>query len=247
MSEGDNIDSILREWDFRIDQPVVRLIQGSDGRDVLQIRVDMGVLQLETDGRPDGSKPEDSNTYLEHLNKLAQEDEDWEITDEQCVEIDREFAQFYHRRVCWLHLREFDKAIRDSDHTLKLMDFCQEFSSDEQWNVTHEQYRPFVLFHRTQACALAALDENEGAQEAIEAINGGLEQMKGLFVQYEAEDQFEEDELVCRLIEMREDLRTRFEIGKTLKEQLDDAIDAEDYEKAAKIRDEIAHRNSPLH
>ena len=29
------------------------------------------------------------------------------MTEEQCQEVDREFVQFYHRRVCWLTLREY--------------------------------------------------------------------------------------------------------------------------------------------
>lgn len=249
MSDGQNIDDILKSWDFRIDQPVVRLLLGKDGRDVLQIRVDMGVLQLEIEGRPDGTTPHSHKTYLDYLKQLSLDADEMDISDEHCVEIDREFAQFYHRRVCWLQLRNFDNAIRDADHTLRLMDFCKEFSDDEQWTVSHEQYRPFVLFHRTQASALAALgdEEDEGAEKAVEEINLGLSSLNNLFAKYDAEDQFEEDELVKRLIEMREDLRTRFEIGKTLQEQLAEAVTAEDYELAAKIRDKITHRDSPLH
>ena len=70
---------------------------------------------------------------------------------EQCREADREFVQYYHRRLCWLAMREFSKAMHDADHTLLLMDFCRDHSPDEEWTMSHEQYRPFVLFHRTQA------------------------------------------------------------------------------------------------
>ena len=43
----------------------------------------------------------------------------------QCAESDREFIQFYHRRVAWLALRRHDQAIQDADHTLALMDFVR--------------------------------------------------------------------------------------------------------------------------
>ncbi len=45
----------------------VRICQGADGREVLQMRLDMGVLQLEMDGRPDGSQPHGYESYLDYL------------------------------------------------------------------------------------------------------------------------------------------------------------------------------------
>src|SRR5262249_41241489 len=131
----------------------------------------------------------------------------------------------------------------DADHTLAFMDLCKAHSPDEQWTLSHEQYRPFVLFHRTQAAALSQLDENQGGPEsAIQEINAGLDRMKKLFEEYEAEEEFEDDELVARLIELRESLREQFSIGRTLSEQLADAIKTEQYELAARLRDEIANR-----
>ena len=118
------------------------------------------------------------------------------------------------------------------------MDFVREHSPDEEWTLTHEQYRPFVLFHRVQAAALASLEE-QGPEAAIGELNAGLTTFRDLFARYDATEQFEDDELVKRLSEMRESVRQRYEIGRTLPEQLDDAVKAEDYELAAKIRDRI--------
>ena len=114
--------------------------------------------------------------------------------------------QFYHRRVCWLALREFRRAATDADHTLAFMDFVRDHSPDEEWTLSHEQYRPFVLFHRTQAATLATLEE-AGPEEALQELNRGLQRFRELFTQYEAEEQFEDDELVQRLMELRDTLR----------------------------------------
>ena len=165
------------------------------------------------------------------------------MTEEECEEADREFVQYYHRRICWLALREFPQAVADADHTLGMMDFCRDHSPDEQWTLSHEQYRPFVLFHRTQAAALSALGDN-GAEAAVEEITKGLDRMKQVFVDYEAEEEFDEDELVQRLVELRESLRQHFRVGRTLQEQLADAIANEKYELAAEIRDELNRRDS---
>ena len=63
-----------------------------------------------------------------------------------------------------------------------------------------------------------------------------------MFVEHEAEDEYEGDELVTRLVEMREGLRKQFDVGNTLEEQLRDAVANEKYELAAKLRDELARR-----
>jgi hypothetical protein len=150
-------------------------------------------------------------------------------------------VQYYYRRTCWLALREFRRAVDDADHTLALMDLSKRHATNEEWVLSHEQYRPFVLFHRTQALALAEL-EAAGPEGAIMAINQGLERLRQVFVEFEAEDHFDDDELVNKLTELRESIRQHYEVGKTLHEQLAEAIASEHYEKAAKLRDEIARR-----
>jgi len=247
MSDRENIDKILRDWPYEPATLSVRMRQGDDGRDVLQMRLDLGLLQLETTGRPDGTQPGGQETYLDYLlslktTKAEESPGDFVMEEEHCREADREFVQYYHRRLCWLAMREFTRARQDADHTLRLMDFCRDNSPDEEWTMSHEQYRPFVLFHRTQAAALAELESGKGAESAVEAINLGLEEIRTVFVEHEAEEEYETDELVTRLIEMREGLRKQFDVGSTLEEQLRDAVANEKYELAAKLRDELARR-----
>ncbi len=244
MSKQD-IDHILKRWPFDPLSVNVRMLELSQ-RQVLQMRVDMGVLQLEIEGRPDGGRPGGSNTYYELLQeKASKSDPKFLLNENECIEVDREFVQFYHRRVCWLQLKEFQRAVNDADHTLGLMDFCKEHSPDEQWTISHEQYRPFVLYHRTQAAALAKLEleSDDCAELAIEEVNQGLEQLRKLFQDYEAEEQFEDDELIQRLVEFKNSLREKYAIGRTLNEQLSDAIADEDYERAAELRDQLASRD----
>ncbi len=238
-----HFDDLLNDWEFDPSNLNVRLVKGKDGRDVIQMRVDMGILQLETTGRPDGALFDESETYLEYLQLKHLENPSHMLTDEECNEVDREFMQFYHRRICWLRLQYYFRAVMDADHTLRLMDISSEMSDDEDWGSAHEQYRPFVLFHRTQAQALGELADHT-AEEAIVAINQGLQTMREFFIKHEAEDHFEEDELVVRLIDMRESLRSEFSVGKTLKEQLAAAVEKEQYELAARLRDELMRREA---
>lgn len=239
MAATRDIDALLKQWKFHPGEVNARLVKARNGREVLQMRIDMGVLQMETELRPDGQRPNGAETYFDYLvGEVVREGDAFQLSREQCAEADREFIQFYHRRLCWLSLREYRRATRDADHSLAFMDFVRDHSPDEEWTLSHEQYRPFVLFHRVQAAALAALEDG-GAEAAIREINGGLERFRVLFVRYDAEEQFSEDELVRRLHEMRESVRQRYDVGRTLDEQLADAVHAENYELAAKLRDRM--------
>ena len=246
MAQNQDIDFVLRQWPYKPGVISARIVRAPGRRKVLQMRIELGLLQMEFTGRPDGERPGDRDTYLDFLkSQFDDENEVPEVlTDEQCFEIDREFVQYYHRRICCLALREFDRAVADADHTLGLMDFVAAHSPNEDWTASHERYRPFVYFHRTQARALAVL-ERSGPEPAIEEINKGLEEMRQIFARAEAEEQFESDELVNQLRELKESLRKEYQVGQTLAEQLAEAVAAEEYERAARLRDEIAKRHVP--
>lgn len=239
MPSPRDINSLLKSWEFRPGEVTARLIKARSGRELLQMRIDMGIVQMETDLRPDGQRPGGAETYYDYLvGEAIRTGDSFRLNQEQCAESDREFVQYYQRRLCWLALREYRRAAQDADHSLAFMDFVHRHSPDEEWTLSHEQYRPFVLFHRVQASALAALEET-GPEMAISEINSGLARFRDLFARYDAADQYAEDELVRRLEQMRESVRDRYEVGRTLDEQLAEAVRAEDYELAARIRDQI--------
>lgn len=241
MADSRNISDILQDWDYDSQSIRARIVAGQDGEaDVLQMRVEMGIIQMAVDGRPDGIRPEGFATYLDYLlqEEISQGNE-WELNDEQCMEVDREFMQFYQRRISWLSIKEYQQVVRDADHTLALMDFCKRHSPEDGWTIVHEQYRPFVLFHRTQAAAYHQLNEST-PQAAIECINDGLNTIRSIFESHDLEEHFDEDELVSQLRDIRESLRDEYSVGKTLHEQLADAIASEQYERAAEIRDQLS-------
>ncbi len=237
-----NIDTLLKQWTYEPGDVRVRMVRGNDGRDVLQMRVDMGLLQLEIEHRPDGARPGDADTYFDHLKAVVQDAaDDFVLSDEQCGETDREFVQFYQRRLCWLALREFRRAVLDADHSLALMDFVRNCSPSDEWTASHEQYRTFILFHRTQAASLAELEDRR-PESAIEQINLGLDSMRRVFDEHDVRDEFEEDELVVRLNQLREAIRDHYQLGQTLGEKLAEAVANEQYELAAQLRDELHRR-----
>ena len=49
-----DIDAILRSWEYQSDSVQARITRAGDGREVVQLRLDLGLMQMELDSRPDG-------------------------------------------------------------------------------------------------------------------------------------------------------------------------------------------------
>lgn len=241
MNSNKGLDAILQDWAFDPYALSVRLVKLEDGRDVIQMRVDLGVLQMETKGRPDGQTPDGFPTILDALLDEETQDPDFIMNEEQCFEADREFFQYYQRRISWIRLQHFHRAIEDAEHTLALMDVCRDHSPEDEWTMSHEQYRPYVLFHKAQASALAALEEAT-PDAAVNEINRGLEAIRDVFEEHEVGEDFESDEMVQQLIKMRDSIRDEYSVDDSLQERLAAAVRDEQYELAAKLRDELARR-----
>jgi hypothetical protein len=59
-----DLNTILKDWPYESGTVKVRKITGLDGREKLQLRVDLGVLQMEITGRPDGRRPHNCESLL---------------------------------------------------------------------------------------------------------------------------------------------------------------------------------------
>jgi hypothetical protein len=248
------LDDALQGWPYDPEpgEVIAREVRARDGRTVLQVRVELGVLQMEVGGRPDGTRPHGFASYLDYLRYRAagrgQEPGGkapaWKMGREQCAAADREFVQYYHRRVAWLAMQRYDKALLDADHTLALMDFVQRHGPDDDYIASHERFRGLVLFHRTQAAAAMALERRK-PEEAIDVVREGAERIGSHHEQWAA-DNDDSDTPNASLIEqlrvLENEIRKNFAVAKTLREQLDEAVAEEDYEKAARLRDQIRAR-----
>jgi UvrB/uvrC motif len=246
-----DLDDVIQGWPYDPEpgEVLAREVRARDGRTVLQVRVELGVLQLEVAGRPDGNRPHGFTTYLDYLRHCAAtrgqapggKSPPWVMSASQCGEADREFVQFNHRRVAWLALRRYDKAIQDADHTLALMDFIHRHVSEEEFIASHEQLRGPVLFHRTQAATILAL-ERRRYEDAIDALRDGVDRLSAH--QHTWWDQHDPGEspnpaLIDSLRNFEQEIRSNYRVEKTLREQLDEAVAREDYEQAARLRDKI--------
>jgi hypothetical protein len=251
-----DMDEAIQGWPYEPEpgEVIAREVQARDGRTVLQIRIELGVLQLEINDRPDGTRPHGMRTYLDYLRYRAAgrgrgtggdgTSSRWRMSPEHCTKADREFVQFYHRRVAWLALMRYDRALRDADHTLALMDFVAEHGIDEEYIANHERFRGLVLFHRNQAAAAMAL-ERRRPEEAIDVVREAIAEIARHQDRWFADrdpDESPNQTLIEQLEILEQEIRKNFTVAKTLREQLDEAVAREDYERAARLRDQIRAR-----
>ena len=125
MSE--DIQHLLDGWEFEPDQLQVRFITGDDGREKIQMRIDLGLIQLETTGRPDGERPEGHESLLDSYEAKAQEAAErgstFSLGPEACAQLMREGLQYYHRYLSAFHLERYDIVALDTLRNLRLFAF----------------------------------------------------------------------------------------------------------------------------
>jgi len=251
---SNDLSRIIADWDFNPDDVSVRIVAGDDGRDKIQLRVDLGVLQMEMDGRPDGFQPQQCESWLDYYEKqqeaydLAHPDSTPYMLDkEACGNLWREGVQYYHRYLSFWHLQLYGLCERDTKRNLRLFAFVREHVTEERHKMQFDQWRPYVLMMHTRAVATPLLEQGRlGA--GLAAIETGIGEIRDFLDEY---GQSQNADQCVELVDLEhwhaEILKLESEIKAdqpkspvdTLREQLDTAINEERFEDAAKLRDRI--------
>ncbi len=69
-----DLTDIFEEWPFESGQITVRVIEGRDGNSRIQVRLDLGLLQMNIDNRPDGKRPHGFDSLLEYYESKIDQD-----------------------------------------------------------------------------------------------------------------------------------------------------------------------------
>ncbi len=240
----DDIQPLLDSWPYEPDKLCVRRIKGRDGQEKIQLRVEMGILQMEVEGRPDGQRPHGYESLLHYYKAMVRaslrDSKSFNLDPDVCLALQVEGLQYYHRRISFLELEQYRLAQEDAQRNLDMFDFVKEYAREEEDSMVLEQYRPFVIGHRVRAVVLQEL-EAENFDRALLEINSGIEEIQGFFKEYDRPDLVEDSEEVVFLKEWAEEIhkdRPR-PLFQDLKEQLSEAVAIEDFERAAKLRDQL--------
>src|SRR5579885_1790758 len=100
---------LLAGWDFDPEGVQVRIITGEDGSEQIQMRIDLGLIQMEIHGRPDGERPQGFESLLELYQARARDAGDrFALSPQDCALLMREGIQYYHRYLAAFHLERYD-------------------------------------------------------------------------------------------------------------------------------------------
>jgi hypothetical protein len=239
-----DLNSLLQDWPHEPGAIKVRKIKGLDGREKIQLRIDLGLLQMEMDGRPDGQRPHNCESYLVYHQRrairAAERGEDYNLTTEQCGELQQEGIQYYHRYLSLFQIEEFEGVIRDTQRNLDLFTFVDEHSDREDLVWSFQQFRPYVLMMNTRARASLLLNKGKFG-DAI----GEIEKGRARIVEFYQQSAFPELEAksseLAFLDEWLEEVRAKKPLTKleVMEREMERAIAGERYERAAELRDAI--------
>jgi len=250
-----DISRILNSWEYVTEEVTVRMIEGEDHKPKIQMRLDLGLLQMEYSGRPDGKQPHGFESLLEyyqhqrqeHIEKMNSED-GFFLDPDDCASLQHEALQYYYRYLSLFHLEEYEAVERDTDRNLRVFDFIKKYAEDDEDRYSMEQYRPYVLMMNSRAAAHRLLEQNHG-EEAILRIEETIARIKNFFSDYGRPEMADKCSEIVFLNQFVEEIRSRWNTDpvQDLREKMRLAVEKEDYEAAARIRDEIRKRMRGAH
>jgi hypothetical protein len=258
-----DIDPILTDWPYRPDEITVRVIKGDDGERRIQLRLDLGVLQMQFDGRPDGRHIHDASSWFEY-HQRRQKDHDsanpdgapYLLEPEDCAELLREGVQYYHRYICFWHLGFYELCARDTERNLRLFSFVRGHARDDRDKLRFDQWRPYVTMMHARAVAtpLVELEQWDAAAGVLDAGIRGIEQFLEEYNQANQASQVGEltflrrwkEEILTKIKSDSPETEMESAIAPTtvdkaaeLRAQIESAVLDERYEDAAMLRDEL--------
>ena len=248
-----DISNILDGWEYQQDELNVRLVRGRDGREKVQLRLDLGLLQMDVDGRPDGKKPFGKGSLFAYYKELAKAaasldtgESTFSLDSDECSKLWQEAVQYYHRYLSFFQLEDYERAARDTIRNLDLFDFVKKHARDEEDIGAFEQYRPYVLMMNFRAKALLCLRKKD-FMSALDIIEDGIQVIRQWYDETEQIEDLDEGGEIAFLEQWANTIRASQPLTRRerLEHALNRAISLQEYERAAELRDEISHLLPP--
>jgi hypothetical protein len=245
MNDSPDLRKILKSWPYDPEEDA-RILHGDDGRALLQVRTPLGIEQYEMDGRPDGTRPHGMESALEyHQQRLTQakfsgRESDFDLGPQECSELFQEGTLYYFRYVRLFQLKDWVRTARDTARNLRAFDFLHRYARREEDQQFLEKWRPYVL--RVHASAGAMLELEKGAyDEAAKITREAIRAIESLDDMEEDTFKFERERSLTALRELVSQIQKNRPLSELerLEHQLRRAIDKQEFERAAQLRDRI--------
>lgn len=244
-----DISTVVSGWDYDPNEVRARYIRADDGTPKLQLRLDLGVFQMELEGRPDGNRPRGfvslRDFYIEEERRSPNQLLAYSLDADACGELQQEAMQYYYRMMAYHALGDLAGVVRDSEHNLDLIDMVSEYAADDEVAWQFMQIYPYMRMMNVRAQADMMM-QSGAFDNAERLVAETIEDMEQFFHEnYESEN--EDGSPVPappELISLRElaeqiDRRRPRSEAETLQEELERAVELENYEKAAFLRDQL--------
>jgi len=240
-----DISPLLNEWEYDSGKNV-RVIKLEDNRKVIQVRKLIGIEQYELEGRPDGKKPFGKVSVLAEFSdrihnyiKIHGSKKGFIINHDDFLLLQYEAILNYYRYLVLFQIGDFERTVRDTDSNLQICDLLENYGLNEEDKNQILQYKPYIIRVNALARAMINIKQNipEVAQQVIESAIiqiKNLPDLKNMNFQYEKIRSI--NYLKATLAEINQKPLSKIE---KLQLELDDALEIEDYERAAEIRDKI--------
>ncbi len=243
----EDLRPILAGWPYEPGQITVRKVTGQDGKEKVQMRIDLGLLQMELDGRPDGERPNGYESVLAyHEDRLARHEErngtdlGFQLSPEECQALRDEALMYYHRYLSLFVLEDYERVERDTARNLRVLDLCNRYAAHGGDRLALEQYRPYILMMNTRSKAMRAV-RGEKFKSALAHVEAGMKIIREFYEQYGRSDICEQSGEIQILRALRREIVQRLPVGaiERLRRKLDRAIREERYEDAVRLRDQL--------
>jgi len=240
-SRGRDIAPILEGWEYKADEVTVRRIVGQDGKPKIQMRLPMGLIQMEVEGRPDGVRPEGYESYLEYyVARRRANPEGFSLDPDDCARLRDEATTYYHRYLSLFELRDYGGVVRDTARNLRVLDFVKRYADDSSDRVALEQYRPYILMMNARARVHLELGQQLRGK-ALEEVRDGIVKIERFLHEIGREELIGHSPELHALRKLEAEIKEHVPEAKIedLRAEMQKAIAVEDYERAAQVRDEI--------
>ncbi len=236
-----DISELLAQWDYQPGKLSVRKFHAKDGTEKIQLRIDLGLLQMNAEGRPDGKKPFGHTTLLEHLQAQQEKLGDkFKLTPEDCNKLHQEAIQFHHRYICLFQIEDFEGVLRDTERNLEAMQFVNEHAPSDDHASPFKLFLPQLMMMHTRARASIEL-KDKMFEQAIDIIETGIEALRNFYKDSSRQEMLETSSELQSLENWLTEIKTTRPLSprEKLENALNEAVAREDFEKAAQVRDAL--------
>jgi hypothetical protein len=245
MNEPIDLRKALENWAYDPDNDA-RIVRVLNGREVLQVRTPLGLEQYELDGRPDGMRPHGRESVLEHFlamheaSRIRGTEEEFDLSPSDCAELFNEGTLYYLRYVRLFQLRDWTRTVRDTARNLRVFDFVREHARREEDQQFLEKWRPYILRVNASAAAMQVL-EKAAYRKALSILTEAEGKIEALDPVEDETFSFERERSLKALQELSAQIQKNRPLSELeqLEHQLGRAIERQEFEQAANLRDKI--------